>query len=270
MSLKEVNEKLADVEAQRSKFVESLHYKWVENGGCKKCNGEGRILTWWTLDGPSWNEYGTCPEQGCTGETRKKSGLNPTGASFWYSTWPDKKDITRVELYDQEIATLKDECSSWKNLRKGVEVTVKRNSRAKGSAPEGTVCIIVSSKDGTYGVTYYLKDIDGNFYRSPPGALEITNPNPGWSPPEQMTPIIVIPRKTKWGVVLNLLASKGEQKIWPNNIYVDGQHIEKCHNIGGETKLITSNGNWINIVPDQSFPAEMTSWMYDKIIEGTR
>ena len=85
-----------------------------------------------------------------------------------------------------------------------------------------------------------------------------------------MIPVIVIPRKTKWGITLNMLASKGEQKIWPNNIFVGGEHIEKCSSLSGELNLVTSKGSSIKITIDQSFPAEMAAWMYDKIIEGTR
>ena len=270
MSVKEISEKLAARKADHLKFRQELHNKWVENGGCNKCNGEGRILTWWTLDGPSWNEYGPCPNPECTNETRRKSGLDPTGTSFWRFNWPDKNDITKLDEIDFDISNLNQELDSWQSFRKGVEVTVKRKSKAKGSPPEGTVCIIVSCKEGAYGVTYYLKDIEGNFYRSPSSALEITNPNPGWSPPEPMIPVIVIPRKTKWGITLNMLASKGEQKIWPNNIFVGGEHIEKCSSLSGELNLVTSKGSSIKITIDQSFPAEMAAWMYDKIIEGTR
>lgn len=34
---------------------------WLARGGCTTCAGTGQVVTWSTLDGDSWTEYGPCP-----------------------------------------------------------------------------------------------------------------------------------------------------------------------------------------------------------------
>lgn len=42
---------------------------WESKGGCKKCEGNGRVLTWSTLDGSGYDEFGPCQE--CTDASRE-------------------------------------------------------------------------------------------------------------------------------------------------------------------------------------------------------
>jgi hypothetical protein len=51
---------------------------WLAKGGCDKCNGHERVMTWSTLDGPGWTEYGPCTA--CTPQS-KLAGKRP--ASAW-------------------------------------------------------------------------------------------------------------------------------------------------------------------------------------------
>lgn len=48
--------------------------EWKAKGGCEKCHGWGRVVTWSTLDGPGWTEYGPC--QDCT-DVSKLAGHEP-------------------------------------------------------------------------------------------------------------------------------------------------------------------------------------------------
>lgn len=35
--------------------------RWLALGGCTICGGTGRVVTWSTMDGPGWTEFGACP-----------------------------------------------------------------------------------------------------------------------------------------------------------------------------------------------------------------
>jgi hypothetical protein len=146
-------------------------------------------------------------------------------------------------------------------IERGYEVRVTRKSRAKGSPPEGLVCIVVAVKAGTFGTTYYLKDKEGTFYRSPRNALEVTSTEPGWKPPESFVPVIVIPQGNTF-YRLTVLGPTGHIPIYPNNLYISG--------VQGKTikynKLILENDSEIEIVKDQSFAAEMTVYAYQRYI----
>jgi hypothetical protein len=55
---------LAAAETARSEFIASLRAKrfteWRQAGGCERCAGTGSVLTWSTLDGDGYNEFGQC------------------------------------------------------------------------------------------------------------------------------------------------------------------------------------------------------------------
>lgn len=56
--LQQAKDKLtAHVDAMRA----DARAAWLMEGGCNRCGGSGRVVTWSTLDGPSWTEYGPCP-----------------------------------------------------------------------------------------------------------------------------------------------------------------------------------------------------------------
>lgn len=59
---------------------------WLAAGGCEECGGTGRVVTWDTMDGSGYTEYGRCPkmtaEHDCT-----KQGTDPEGVTqgIWRS-----------------------------------------------------------------------------------------------------------------------------------------------------------------------------------------
>lgn len=164
-----------------------------------------------------------------------------------------------------KIADAAREYELWDKLIPGHEVTVARKSRAKGSPEKGTVCIIIGYKDGTYGRTYFLKDKEGKFYRSPSGPLYVTSTSPDWTPPEELLPVIVIPRKTNLGwIKLFFLGPNGEQAIWPERLYINGAKV-KAMKYG---VITLANDEEIKLTVDQSFTAEMPSWAYSQIKPG--
>jgi hypothetical protein len=164
-----------------------------------------------------------------------------------------------------KIAEAANEYALWDQLLPGHEVTVTRKSRAKGSPEKGAVGIITGYKDGTYGRTYFLKDKQGNFYRSPGNALEVTAIKPDWTPPEELIPIIVIPRKNSIGwTKLHFLGPAGEQVVWPERLYINGVKVK-----GMKYSIITlNNGEEIIVIADQSFTAEIPTWAYSQLKPG--
>ncbi len=47
-------------DAHFTMVLERARRRWINMGGCPDCNGWGRILTWSTMDGSSWDEFETC------------------------------------------------------------------------------------------------------------------------------------------------------------------------------------------------------------------
>lgn len=58
--------------------TDQLVAEWKAAGGCETCLGHKSVVTWSTLDGPGWTEYGPC--SACTPES-DKAGKMP--GSFW-------------------------------------------------------------------------------------------------------------------------------------------------------------------------------------------
>jgi len=178
-----------------------------------------------------------------------------------------KVTLDSPEWYHMQvkIAEAANEYALWDQLLPGHEVTVTRKSRAKGSPEKGVIGIITGYRDGTYGRTYFLKDKQGNFYRSPGNALEVTAIKPDWTPPEELMPIIVIPRKNTIGwTKLHFLGPAGEQIVWPERLYINGVKVK-----GMKYSIITlSNGEEITVTADQSFTAEIPTWAYSQLKPG--
>lgn len=79
-------------------FAKDLISNWEKAGGCKRCEGTQSVLTWSTLDGSSYDEFGRCPD--CTEESikvGKKPGVwGPRGTDGCYS-------LTNLELAKKEF-----------------------------------------------------------------------------------------------------------------------------------------------------------------------
>lgn len=64
----------AAMKSKATELVNGLISDWEKAGGCKNCNGFESVLTWATLDGEGYDEFGICPK--CT-EQSKKAGTKP-------------------------------------------------------------------------------------------------------------------------------------------------------------------------------------------------
>ena len=72
----EMNElgKLLALHLASIRDIVNAHF--AANDGCTKCGGRGWVVVWDTMDSMSgcYAEYGGCPDEKCTEETRAKSG----------------------------------------------------------------------------------------------------------------------------------------------------------------------------------------------------
>ena len=75
-----------------------------ENSGCTRCRGRGWIVTWDTLDcmQGSYAEYGSCDAEGCTKESREKSGFHPSNNKYdrnrgtkWFPSYTVEQNVRR-------------------------------------------------------------------------------------------------------------------------------------------------------------------------------
>ena len=146
----------------------SIQESFDANNGCKRCNGRGWIVTWDTLDcmDGSYAEYAHCPEQGCTVETRRTSGLAPREPSKYdrnngvidpVITHPSY-DIM-VKPFEEQLAALHNDIHSEQRApRKGDIVTVVKGRKV----PIGTTGRIFWLKDTGYGPRIGIKDANEN------------------------------------------------------------------------------------------------------------
>ena len=173
----------AIVEAASQRRLEAF----TEAGGCQECRGRGWVVTWDTMDylDGSAASYGDCPEEGCTAETRRASGIHPVNNRYDFrrlSTWHHTNNTTlqeNEEIADTESARVKLE-KEWSRVldehevRKGKLVEVTRKSRARNSAEVG-----VQGKVFWYGVNDWgtvkvgLMDTNGNKHWSTEACVKV-------------------------------------------------------------------------------------------------
>ena len=67
--------------ALRAQIREECDARW---NGCDNCDGRGWVVTWDTLDcvRGSYAQYGGCPNEACTKETREASGLKVRSSKY--------------------------------------------------------------------------------------------------------------------------------------------------------------------------------------------
>lgn len=80
-------------------FANDLITNWEKAGGCTKCEGTQRVLTWSTpSDGSSYDEFGSCPD--CT-DISRKAGKKP---GVWGPRGTGSRNgLSNLELAKQEF-----------------------------------------------------------------------------------------------------------------------------------------------------------------------
>lgn len=128
---------------------------WDAAGGCKRCRGYREVLTWWTLDGPGWDEHGPCPN--CTGANVRgwpEPEIRP-GASR-----PSSSSGVRDSAGFEWLAYQDPDFSEWARANWAAETERQRFALDKGAiaivvkgrkVPVGLIAPVVAVKDGNYG-----------------------------------------------------------------------------------------------------------------------
>jgi len=144
---------------------------WQGRGGCERCGGRGWIVVWDTMDSMSgcYAEYGACPEEMCTEETRKLTGRDPS----YYSKYDGIQGVrdpfvppaaTAERALLQELRDILEEAESEARVEKNKTVRVVKG-RKVAIGTEG-VCFWIGSAGGngrgiSYGDRIGFKDSAG-------------------------------------------------------------------------------------------------------------
>jgi len=101
-TIKELQALLREIGKERQELLKAATIeakeKWLAQGGCSECDGHGKVVTWSTLDGPSWTEYGPCTNESCTSST---VGVNPSftpGSLDWRRSEPSPDSWMSAEV----------------------------------------------------------------------------------------------------------------------------------------------------------------------------
>ena len=150
--------------------------RFEDANGCKRCRGRGWVVTWDTMDilDGSAADYGDCPEESCTSETRKASGLYPENNRYDYNrttSWQHFHDMTEAERdewfgIDPQVVSLNKQYNNTEMMArptKGKLVEVISKARSRNSAAVGVVGKVFWYGCNDWGtIKVGMLDIDGN------------------------------------------------------------------------------------------------------------
>lgn len=150
----ELHEFYRMLDVHRTQIKELIHSTFVANGGCGRCHGRGWVVTWDTMDcmDGSYAEYGTCPESGCTAETRTKSGLD--------STWSKYDDNRRVVDPTKKHPLVAIVCEPLRACIARLERD-ENELRMLAKPGRGRMAVVVRGRKvtvGTCGIVAFMKD----------------------------------------------------------------------------------------------------------------
>jgi len=209
--------------------------EYEDGGGCKKCGGRGWVVTWDTLDSMSgcYAEYGDCPNEKCTPDTRTTHGLDVT----YYSKYDRNRGVQQHELWrtDQERANLvkleraeHDAKNAWamaaqayegaKEVTKGKLVEITRKPRGYSSATKGTLGVVFWTGTNQVGTDKVgLRTKDGTKVFTTLKSCEVVETKPGseWNDltPKETVPVIgIVKHKTTKAALIRPI--NVDKEIW--------------------------------------------------------
>ena len=148
--------------AARSALVEQLAAAWTAAGGCAACNGFGRVLTWFTLDGPGYDEFGSClAGAACTAQR-----LGPKPGAFAPGSRGGRFQPFEHESLEPLATTLRAaqcavaEYDEAHRVAKGRTVEVFKGRKVA----VGTIGVCIWHGQGNYGWRVGVKDAAGTVH----------------------------------------------------------------------------------------------------------
>ena len=169
--------------------------KFEAHGGCEKCRGRGWVVVWDTLDcmRGSYHESSSCPEEACTIETRRTSGLHPRNNKYdrlhrdstWEMPHADLVELNRLKG-ESELAwrAMEEEGFRWEvDKGKLVEVVKQGGGKKQFRTPVGTTGLVARVFTNDYGTQKaVILTLAGEKFFTPTRLLKVTDPEPDTSP----------------------------------------------------------------------------------------
>ncbi len=150
------------------------HNEFVTKGGCVSCNGYGRVCTWSTMDGSSWDEFGVCPNPSCTAKntgrdiTKREPGTHNRTVDV--RTFPQSKNETDTfTQLEQSVENAQEVLQSVTEKwipSKGKEIEVTRSSKGASKGDKGIVFWTGVSEFQPYRGGYITKTLKVGFKTS--------------------------------------------------------------------------------------------------------
>ncbi len=186
------NEYSSKIIALSEAAKEEAHQAFLDANGCQTCRGRGWVVTWDTLDcmRGSYHESGRCPEDGCTAETRAKSGLLPINNKYdsfhAKSTWRHHYTVeqSQIEVKIRQInRKIAAEEARWKvSVGKVVRVSKEGRGPKNRRVPVGTEGLVKKLYTNNWGTTKAIVvDANGDQWWPKVNQLEVVNPDPDLS-----------------------------------------------------------------------------------------
>lgn len=146
-----------EIKEEAEEVADKDHQRWINAGGCTRCNGWGTVIRWSTLDGAGFDEHEPC---GCPAS---RAGPNPLTAyhnssnnlnfrskvTYGIENGPDS---LRSKFWVKEGLVALQEC---KPVRESTVIVVKGRK-----VEPGTIGTVVSIVDSQYGPTMLIAVAD--------------------------------------------------------------------------------------------------------------
>ena len=175
--------------ALRAQIREECDARW---NGCDDCDGRGWVVTWDTLDcmQGGYAQYGGCPSEACTKETREASGLKVRSSKYdrnrGTTVLPrgtDEQETRRTEIRDLLGAneTTRNELTTLWAPNEGKMVRIVRaGGGPKARRPVvGTVGLVIKKFSNNWGTEKLIVlDTDGVRHWPSIKLVEVIDPAP--------------------------------------------------------------------------------------------
>lgn len=157
--LKLAREGVLDVSRAEEEFKVALRKRlgaaFKAAGGCARCGGRGWVVIWDTMDSLSgcYAKYGPCPAEGCTKESRERTGLN----MGYYAIPYDRNRHVRFEILEHMTETERVEWTALQKTREIAEAHLITTEAGAYCAKGASVRVVRGRKvpRGTCGVVFW-------------------------------------------------------------------------------------------------------------------